>query len=320
MSVMVEMAKDMRGELDKKSWTHRRLAHGLEIVLQRVAAPVFVYHEIVHNQHVVQQFEGRGAVFVDSLDEVPRGATLVFSAHGVSPSIRKQARERNLQTIDATCPLVAKVHAETVRFSQLGYQIVLIGHPGHDEIQGTLGESPEHITLVSSEGDVDRLSFSEGTKLAYLTQTTLSVDETAKIIDRLKKRYPYIQGPPNSDICYATQNRQQAVRQLAAQSDVVLVVGSQNSSNSRRLREVANDCGTSAHLLDDDRQLDANWFSRDSVVGVTAGASAPEVSVQAVVGWLRRRFPTEKIEIVGVGEENRSFPLPDSLHQLPESP
>lgn len=288
----------------------------LEIVIERVPAPIFVYHEIVHNQHVVRQFEDRGVAFVESMADVPVGATLVFSAHGVSPAIRQEARERKLQTIDATCPLVAKVHTETVRFAQLGYEIILIGHAGHDEIVGTMGEAPENITLVGTEEDVDRLEFPPGTKLAYLTQTTLSVDETQRILNRLVARFPQIEGPPNDDICYATQNRQQAVRQLAGLVDVMLVVGSQNSSNSRRLCEVANDCGTAAHLLDDDRQLDARWFSEDSVVGVTAGASAPEVSVQAVIRWLRNRYTTEEVSMVGETEGIRSFPLPSEVVRL----
>lgn len=288
----------------------------LELVLDHLPAPIFVYHEIVHNQHVVRQFEGRGVAFVDAIEDVPFGATLVFSAHGVSPAIRQQARDRKLHTIDATCPLVAKVHTETIRFAQLGYHIILIGHAGHDEIQGTVGEAPDHITLVENETDVDRLAFSNQTKLAYLTQTTLSVDETQRIIDRLKAKFPDIEAPAKSDICYATSNRQQAVTQLAQQSDIVLVVGSQNSSNSRRLCEVANDCGTAAHLLDDHRQLDPGWFSPDSVVGVTAGASAPETSVQSIVRWLRHRYPTVEISVVGAGEEQRSFPLPATISRL----
>lgn len=288
----------------------------LEIVVERVPAPVYVYHEIVHNQHVVRQFEGRGVIFVDSVSEVPVGATLVFSAHGVSPAIRKEAKLRKLQTIDATCPLVAKVHTETVRFSQMGYHIVLIGHAGHDEVVGTIGEAPENITLVGSEADVDQLAFTADDKLAYLTQTTLSVDETRRIVERLTVRFPNIEGPPKDDICYATQNRQQAVRKLASLVDVLLVVGSQNSSNSQRLCEVANDYGTSAHLLDDDRQLDSRWFSNDTVVGVTAGASAPEVSVQSVVSWLRKRYPTDEVSVVGSDEGNRSFPLPSELDRL----
>ena len=291
----------------------------LEIVVERVPAPIFVYHEIVHNQHVVRQFEGRGVVFIESISDVPVGATLVFSAHGVSPRTRHEAQERNLQTIDATCPLVAKVHAETVRFAQLGYEIVLVGHSGHDEVVGTMGEAPDNITLVQSEADVDSLDFAPDTKLAYLTQTTLSVDETQRIVDRLQFRFPHIQGPPNDDICYATQNRQQAVRKLADFVDVVLVVGSQNSSNSRRLCEVARDCGVAAHLLDDDQQLDARWFSNDSRVGVTAGASAPEISVQSVVNWLRHRYPTEEVRVVGGDEVNRIFPLPVEIQQLQDA-
>ena len=291
----------------------------LEIVLDRLPAPIFVYHEIVHNQHVVRQFEARGAVFVDRLQDVPVGATVVFSAHGVSPVIRQQARARQLRTIDATCPLVAKVHTETVRFAQQGYQIILIGHAGHDEIQGTRGEAPDHITLVECEADVDDLSFSSDVKIAYLTQTTLSVSETQRIIDRLVAKYPAIEGPSKSDICYATHNRQQAVRHLARLADIVLVVGSQNSSNSRRLCEVAIDCGASAHLLDDDQQLTASWFEQDSIVGITAGASAPEVSVQSILSWLRDRYPTSEVTVVGEVEERRSFPLPDSVLRLRNS-
>ena len=198
----------------------------LDLVVQRLPAPIFVYHEIVHNLHVVKRFQNNGVTFVDHVSDVPIGATLVFSAHGVSPKVRAEARERKLRTIDATCPLVAKVHTETVRFASLGYQIILIGHAGHDEVVGTIGEAPERVTLVQDETEVESLTFHKSDRLAYLTQTTLSVDETSRIVERLKQRFPQIEGPPKDDICYATQNRQQAIRDLAKETDVVLVIGS----------------------------------------------------------------------------------------------
>lgn len=284
----------------------------LELVVQRLPAPIFVYHEIVHNRQVVTRFQKNGVTFVDHVSDVPIGATLVFSAHGVSPAVRAEARERKLRTIDATCPLVAKVHTETVRFATLGYQIILIGHAGHDEVVGTIGEAPERVTLVQEESDVDLLAFGSTDRLAYLTQTTLSVDETSRIVDRLRARYPQIEGPPNDDICYATQNRQQAVRELAKNADVILVIGSQNSSNSRRLCEVATDHGAISYLIDDDSQLDINWFSEDQRIGITAGASAPEVSVQSVVAWLKSRFNVS-VRNAGSGEPARVFPLPAEL-------
>ena len=287
----------------------------LELVIQRLPAPIFVYHEIVHNRHVVERFENNGVTFVDQISNVPVGATLVFSAHGVSPQIRREARERQLRTIDATCPLVAKVHTETIRFSSLGYQIILIGHAGHDEVAGTLGEAPDRVTLVQAEADVDDLPFAASERLAYLTQTTLSVDETSRIVERLRRRYPRIEGPPKDDICYATQNRQQAVRDLAKDADVVLVIGSQNSSNSRRLCEVASEHGATAYLVDDEQDLDPGWFKKDQTVGITAGASAPEVSVRAVVDWLQARYHTQ-VATRGNDEPPRIFPLPDELLKL----
>ena len=287
----------------------------LELVIQRLPAPIFVYHEIVHNRHVVKRFQNNGVTFVESISDVPVGATLVFSAHGVSPTVREEAKARKLQTIDATCPLVAKVHTETVRFSKLGYQIILIGHHGHDEVVGTVGEAPDHITLVQNEKDVDSLSFDSADRLAYLTQTTLSVDETSRIVDRLRARYPQIEGPPNDDICYATQNRQEAVRGLAKEADVVLVVGSQNSSNSRRLCEVAEEHGATGYLIDDQSGLKLDWFGDDHVVGITAGASAPEVSVQSVVRWLESNFEVV-VDNFGSRESSREFPLPPELAQF----
>ncbi len=287
----------------------------LEIVLERLPGPVYVFHEIVHNQHVVHRFENEGVVFIDDVAEVPRGGTLVFSAHGVSPAVRRQAKERKLRTIDATCPLVAKVHTEAVRFAQLGYEIVLIGHAGHDEVEGTLGEVPERIRLIQRESDVDDLPFNQQDRLAYLTQTTLSVDETTSIVARLRGRFPQIQGPATDDICYATQNRQQAVRELLQEADVVLVLGSQNSSNSRRMCEVATEHGIAAHLVEGPEQLEADWFSRRQTVGISAGASAPESSVLDVISWLSDRFPVE-VQRFGQDEPRREFSLPADLLQL----
>lgn len=287
----------------------------LELVIERLPAPIFVYHEIVHNQHVVSRFQKNGVTFVESIQDVPPGATLVFSAHGISPAVRSEARAKGLRTIDATCPLVAKVHTETVRFAKLGYQIILIGHAGHDEVLGTVGEAPERVTLVQDEHEVDSLDFAESERLAYLTQTTLSVDETSRIVSRLRQRYPHIEGPPNDDICYATQNRQQAVRELAGEVDVFLVVGSQNSSNSKRLCEVAVDHGARAYLIDDARHLERDWFSPNDTVGLTAGASAPESSVQSVVRWLQENYDAHVVSR-GSGEPSREFPLPAELLRL----
>src|SRR6476619_4467628 len=222
----------------------------LDLVLASLEPPIYVYHEIVHNKYVVEHFRGRGVTFVDELAEVPVGAALLFSAHGVSPEIRRIARERKLRAIDATCPLVTKVHIEAVRFAREEYTIFLIGHEGHDETIGTMGEAPQAMVLVESVEDADRLDFPPNAKLAYLTQTTLSVDDANRIIDRLKQRFPQLVGPPKEDICYATQNRQQAVRMLAAEADLVLVIGSQNSSNSQRLKEIAREAGVRAQLID----------------------------------------------------------------------
>ncbi len=248
----------------------------LDLTLQAFGAPVFVYHEIVHNKYVVETFRERGAVFVDDLAQVPHGSHLLFSAHGVSPDVRRAAKERGLFAIDATCPLVTKVHLEALRFAKDGYTIVLIGHDGHDEVIGTMGEAPESIVLVESEGEVDQLTFKPDTKLAYLTQTTLSVDDANRIIDRLRRRFPHITGPPKEDICYATQNRQEAVRLLAAEADVCLVLGSQNSSNSQRLKEIAKEAGVAGHLIDGPNDIRDNWFAGHETVLVTAGAAPPK--------------------------------------------
>jgi 4-hydroxy-3-methylbut-2-enyl diphosphate reductase len=287
----------------------------LDRVLAACGAPVYVYHEIVHNKYVVDTFRDKGAVFVEDLAEVPVGATLLFSAHGVSPEIRRIARERKLRAIDATCPLVTKVHLEAVRFARDGYTILLIGHEGHDEVIGTMGEAPQAIVLVESVEHADQLEFPAGTKLAYLTQTTLSVDDANRIIDRLKARFPQIVGPPKEDICYATQNRQEAVHLLAADADLVLVLGSQNSSNSQRLKELAKERGVPAFLIDGAKDIDPAWFTGSETVVITAGASAPESVVQECVEYLRQRFEAQ-VEPRTIREENVHFPLPRELRGL----
>jgi 4-hydroxy-3-methylbut-2-enyl diphosphate reductase len=286
----------------------------LDMAIRMFGTPVYVYHEIVHNKYVVDRFRAQGAVFVDRLEEVPEGALLMYSAHGVSPEIRRISKERKLHTIDATCPLVTKVHLEAVKFAKAGYTIVLIGHEGHDEVIGTMGEAPEAILLVESPEDVDRLNLTTS-KLAYLTQTTLSVDDANRIIDRLKQRYPHIVGPPKEDICYATQNRQEAVRLLASQSDVVLVLGSQNSSNSLRLAELARESGVRAYLIDGASDIDFAWFKPTDTVVVTAGASAPETVVEECIEFLKRHFDATVEERV-IRDEEVYFPLPRELRQL----
>jgi 4-hydroxy-3-methylbut-2-enyl diphosphate reductase len=287
----------------------------LDLALKAFGPPVYVYHEIVHNKHVVADFAQRGAVFVDDLGDVPEGATLMYSAHGVSPEIRRTARERDLHAIDATCPLVTKVHLEAIKYAKQGYTIVLIGHEGHDEVIGTMGEAPEAIVLVETPDDVDQLEVNDETKLAYLTQTTLSVDDANRVIDRLKSRFPHIEHPPKEDICYATQNRQEAVRLLAADADVVLVVGSENSSNSQRLREIAATCGAASYLIDGPEHIDDDWFSADMTVTVTAGASAPEHVVEQCVQYLCERFDAT-VEHRVLREENVKFVLPKELRHL----
>jgi 4-hydroxy-3-methylbut-2-enyl diphosphate reductase len=283
----------------------------LEFAIKLYGTPVYVYHEIVHNKYVVERFRGLGAVFVDELSEVPPGSQLLYSAHGVSPEIRRIAAERQLNIIDATCPLVTKVHLEAVRYAKEGYTIVLIGHDGHDEVIGTMGEAPEAIVLVESADDVDRLELSTS-KLAYLTQTTLSVDDANRIIARLKQRFPHIVGPPKEDICYATQNRQEAVRLLAREADVVLVLGSQNSSNSQRLAELAGESGVAAYLVDGADDIDLAWFKPDDRVLVTAGASAPESVVEECIEFLKAHFGAT-VESRSIREEEVYFPLPREL-------
>jgi len=287
----------------------------LELALQHFGPPIYVYHEIVHNQHVVQTFEAKGAVFVNSLEEIPSDSTVLFSAHGVSPEIRRVAQDRRLNAIDATCPLVTKVHLEAIKFAKEHYTIVLIGHEGHDEVIGTMGEAPEAIVLVETVEDVDALQFSVETKLAYLTQTTLSVDDAYRIIQRLRKRFPWIIGPQKEDICYATQNRQEAVRLLCQQADAVIVLGSQNSSNSQRLRELAEEFDRPAYLVDGPDDLKEADFQNCGTILITAGASAPELVVQNTLQWLKDRF-NATVEEQEVRKEEVYFPLPRVLRQI----
>ena len=284
----------------------------LDEAIRRFGSDIYVYHEIVHNRYVVERFTRQGVTFVDHVHEVPDGSILLYSAHGVSPEIREQSRQRNLQTIDATCPLVTKVHLEAVRFARAGYNIVLIGHEGHDEVIGTMGEAPESITLVETTDDVDRLPFSEEDRIAYLTQTTLSVSEAEVIIERLRERFPQIESPPKEDICYATTNRQEAVSSLATGADIVIVLGSQNSSNSRRLMELGGEHAARSFLVDTVEELPLESFRGDETVLVTAGASAPEIVVQECVDRLVQAFDAS-VEPVTVREEHVHFPLPKEL-------
>ncbi len=288
------------------------------IALELYGAPVYVRHEIVHNRHVVESLRERGAIFVDQLADVPRGAVVVFSAHGVSPAIRKEAEERGLKAIDATCPLVTKVHLEALRFAKAGHQIVLIGHAGHAEVEGTMGEAPDAMVLVQNKDDVARLEVKDPEKLAYLTQTTLSVDETTVIIDALKARFPAMRGPAREDICYATTNRQAAVKELAARCDLVLVVGSPTSSNSSRLREVAELCGATSYLVESVHDVDPAWLAGKTSIGVTAGASTPEHLVEELVRWLEQRGAAPARDLVAV-EERMFFHLPSDLAKDLES-
>src|SRR6476661_8366016 len=267
-----------------------RAVQTVERALTLYGAPVYVRKEIVHNKHVVEQLRERGAIFVEELDDtIPEGAMTVFSAHGVSPAVHAEADLRGLQTIDATCPLVTKVHREVVKFAGEGYTIVLIGHAGHEEVEGTMGEAPGHTVLVETEADVDALEIADPDRVAYVSQTTLSVDETRAIITRLRERFPNITGPRTDDICYATTNRQAAVKQMAALCDLVLVIGSQNSSNSQRLVDVARDYGADAHLIDNESQVRDEWLEGTRVVGISSGASAPEELVARLVDFFRER-------------------------------
>ena len=287
----------------------------LERALQLYGTPLYVYHEIVHNRPVVDRFKDRGVVFVDHIDDIPSGANVLYSAHGVSPEIRKASAERNLHAIDATCPLVTKVHLEAVRFAREGYTILLIGHEGHDEVQGTLGEAPHCIYLVQNADEVEALPLPNDAKVAYLTQTTLSVDDAEIIIAALRERFPQIVGPSRDDICYATQNRQEAVKDLVPEADVVLVLGSQNSSNSLRLAEIARSYGLPAYLIDGVGEIQDDWFADKQTVLITAGASAPEEVVEECVAYLQERFGAT-VENRFVREEHVSFPLPRELRVL----
>ncbi len=292
-----------------------RAVQTVERALELYGAPVYVRKEIVHNKHVVEQLRDRGAIFVDEIDEnVPEGATTVFSAHGVSPAVHAQAAQRSLSTIDATCPLVTKVHVEAKKFAADGYTIVLIGHGGHEEVEGTMGEAPDCIVLVETEADVDALEVADPGKIAYISQTTLSVDETRAIINRLRAKFPAITGPRTDDICYATTNRQSAVKQMAAECDLVLVIGSQNSSNSQRLVEVARDYGADSYLLDNESQVQDAWLDGKRVVGISSGASAPEELVERLVTYFTDRGVTDVSEYEVVREDVR-FMLPKRIRE-----
>ena len=287
----------------------------VEKALEHFGAPVYMRKQIVHNKHVVEVLEERGAVFVDELDEVPEGSLVVFSAHGVSPAIRQQAIDRNLRTIDATCPLVTKVHSEAKRFAADEYRILLIGHEGHEEVEGTAGEAPDHITLVQDPGEAADVEVTDPSRLVWLSQTTLSVDETMQTVDRLRQRFPDLQDPPSDDICYATQNRQVAVKEVAPQADLLIVVGSANSSNSVRLVEVGLDAGAkAAHRVDNASEIDDAWLDGVQTVGVTSGASVPESLVRGVVEYLAEHgFPIP--EEILTAKESVVFSLPSELRR-----
>jgi 4-hydroxy-3-methylbut-2-enyl diphosphate reductase len=291
-----------------------RAVQTVERALELYGPPVYVRKEIVHNKHVVEQLSARGAVFVDEETDVPEGKTVVFSAHGVAPSVHANATERGLRTIDATCPLVTKVHVEAKKFASDGYTIVLIGHAGHEEVEGTMGEAPDHIVLVESEEDVDRLEVVDPERVAYISQTTLSVDETTAIIARLRERFPGITGPRTDDICYATTNRQMAVRQMAGECDLVLVIGSQNSSNSNRLVELARALGIDSYLIDNENQVREEWLEGKRTVGISSGASAPEELVQRLVAFFRERG-TEDVSEFQVVQEDVRFMLPKEIRR-----
>ncbi|PZV97042.1 4-hydroxy-3-methylbut-2-enyl diphosphate reductase [Micromonospora phaseoli] len=290
-----------------------RAVQTVEEALKLYGAPIYVRKQIVHNKHVVRTLEAQGAIFVEENEEVPEGATVIFSAHGVAPEVYEQAKERSLKAIDATCPLVTKVHHEAKRFAAEDYDILLIGHEGHEEVIGTAGEAPEHIQLVDGPEDADRITVRDPNKVVWLSQTTLSVDETMETVARLKKRLPMLQSPPSDDICYATSNRQHVVKEIAAECDVVIVVGSRNSSNSVRLVEVALDAGARAgHLVDFAREIDDAWLAGARTVGLTSGASVPEELVQEVLAHLAERGFTDVEEVV-TANERLTFSLPQEL-------
>ena len=292
-----------------------RAVQTVERALELYGPPVYVRKEIVHNKHVVAQLRERGAVFVEELDdEIPEGAMTVFSAHGVSPAVHAEADRRGLRTIDATCPLVTKVHREALKFAADGYTIVLIGHAGHEEVEGTMGEAPDRIVLVETEEDVDRLEVEDPERVAYVSQTTLSVDETRAVIARLRQRFPSITGPRTDDICYATTNRQAAVKQMAIECDLVLVIGSRNSSNSNRLVDVARAAGAQAHLIDNEGQVREQWLTGVRVVGISSGASAPELLVARLIEFFRARGTADVSEFEVLREDVR-FMLPKTIRQ-----
>ena len=291
-----------------------RAVETVEQALQLYGAPVYVRKQIVHNLHVVRDLEERGAIFVDEEQEVPEGETIVFSAHGVAPSVRANAGARGLRTIDATCPLVTKVHVQARRYAADGYTVILVGHAGHEEVVGTMGEAPDAIVLVQSAGEVGQLDFPEGTRLAYVTQTTLSVDETTEVISALRRRFPDIHAPRKEDICYATSNRQWAVKEMLGEIDLLLVIGSHNSSNSNRLVEVARSGGVPSHLIDDESEIDQAWLDGVEVVGITSGASAPEKLVRRVCAWFSARGDVDVVQHRLVTEDVE-FRLPVELRR-----
>ena len=295
-----------------------RAVDTVEEALDLWGPPVYVRKQIVHNAHVVRDLEARGAVFVDSETEVPEGATVVFSAHGVAPSVYANAKERRLVTIDATCPLVTKVHSEAKHYARRGYTIVLIGHAGHEEVEGTMGEAPESIVLVESAEEAERLELPEG-KLAYITQTTLSVDETNLVIDALRRRFPHIEAPKKEDICYATTNRQRAVKAMLPVIDLLLVIGSRNSSNSCRLVEVARDSGVPSYLIDDETEIDEAWLEGVETLGVTSGASAPDSLVRRVLGWFEERGVGD-VRAFSAETEDVTFKLPVEIRRAGTEP
>jgi 4-hydroxy-3-methylbut-2-en-1-yl diphosphate reductase len=292
-----------------------RAVQTVERALDAHGAPVYVRKEIVHNKHVVERLRERGAIFVEEQTEVPEGALCVFSAHGIAPAVREGAHARGLRTIDATCPLVTKVHREAARFARDGYTVVLVGHDGHEEVEGTMGEAPEHIVLVEDEQDVEELEVDDPRRIAYVTQTTLSVGETDAIVARLRERFPAIVGPRTDDICYATTNRQAAVRRLARDCDLMLVIGSRNSSNSVRLVEVARDCGAEAHLIDNAGEVREEWLQGRRIVGVSSGASAPENLVTELIDYFRARGVRDISEVDVIREDVR-FMLPKPVREV----
>jgi 4-hydroxy-3-methylbut-2-en-1-yl diphosphate reductase len=292
-----------------------RAVVSVEKALDLYGPPIYVRKQIVHNKHVVETLEARGAIFVDETDEVPEGSIVVFSAHGVAPSVHEEARQRNLRTIDATCPLVTKVHHEARRFAAEGYDILLIGHEGHEEVVGTTGEAPADIRLVEGPEDIGSVDVRDPSRVAWLSQTTLSVDETVATVDGLRQRFPLLVDPPSDDICYATQNRQVAVKEIAAATDLMLVVGSRNSSNSVRLVEVAREAGVpAAYLVDKAAEIDEKWLDGVQAVGVTSGASVPEILVRGVLEWLAERGWTD-VEEVTSAQESLLFALPPELRR-----